>query len=241
MRIAISGTSNVGKSTLIDGFLKRWPMYKTTQKSYRDILPPKKHSSKTSTETQWKVLNWMTDELQKTSKKDKIVFDRCPWDNLAYSFWAYGKNKGKITQAFMDKTIAVVKESLRFLDIIFWIPFNENIPVVEDGVRDTNLEYIQEVDNIFNSLHNQFLNNVEANVFYPKNDCPCIIKLEGVTLNQRLDYIGEYLDENGELYGDEHSLFNPQNLNTMEALLKHHANVAQQEQHEKALYDKFKI
>ncbi|NDB80742.1 hypothetical protein EB155_12855, partial [archaeon] len=90
MRIAISGTACQGKSTLIKDFLEKWPQYTSPEKTYRDIITEKglKHSSITNQETQWEILNFMIDELQKYSKEDKVIFDRCPLDNIIYSICA---------------------------------------------------------------------------------------------------------------------------------------------------------
>ena len=38
MKIAIIGTSCVGKTTYINDFLKKWPMYESPQSSYREKL-----------------------------------------------------------------------------------------------------------------------------------------------------------------------------------------------------------
>ncbi len=36
------GAQSVGKSTLFEGFLDQWPMYKRPETSYRDIIEEKK-------------------------------------------------------------------------------------------------------------------------------------------------------------------------------------------------------
>jgi GTPase SAR1 family protein len=38
MKIAISGTANSGKTTLLKDFLNTWPNYVTPIKTYRDLL-----------------------------------------------------------------------------------------------------------------------------------------------------------------------------------------------------------
>ena len=43
MRIGISGSINVGKTTLVNDFLRAWPNYKTPESSYRDILKSKNY------------------------------------------------------------------------------------------------------------------------------------------------------------------------------------------------------
>ena len=62
MRIAISGTANVGKTTLIKDFLKEWPDYTTPESTYRDLLPEEGHSKDTTKETQEKILNFIERE-----------------------------------------------------------------------------------------------------------------------------------------------------------------------------------
>jgi len=240
MRIAISGTSNTGKSTLVKNFLAVWLKYTTPEKTYRDVLTEKnlQHSSKTSTETQWEVLNFMVDQLQKTSKKDNIIFDRCPLDNLAYTLWAHSKSIEGFDKEFVDKCIKIVKESLRHIDIIFLLNYDKSITIENDGMRDTDPTYIVEVDNIFNALFEQYTQNYDADIFFPKDDSPGVIKLP-TSIKQRIDTISEYIDPSGDLYGDEHSIFNPEKLDELEALVKYQKAALDQEEKEKELWKKF--
>ena len=59
MRISIIGATSVGKSTLIEQFLKQWPMYKKPEKTYRDIIKEKniKLNKEASTESQRAILD----------------------------------------------------------------------------------------------------------------------------------------------------------------------------------------
>ena len=95
MRIAISGTSNTGKTTLIKSFLEKWSTYETPKKTYRDIIVKEKleHSSKSSTKTQDKIIEFMLDQVKDKTKTvdDNIIYDRCPLDALAYSMWCNSK------------------------------------------------------------------------------------------------------------------------------------------------------
>ena len=61
MRIAFSGTGNSGKSTLLKSFLYTWKNFSTPEKTYRDVIEEKNldHSSKTTTNTQKEILNFM--------------------------------------------------------------------------------------------------------------------------------------------------------------------------------------
>ena len=240
MRIAFSGTANIGKTTLIKNFLAVWSQYTTPEKTYRDVIKEKNlpHSSSTTTETQWEILNLMIDQLQSHDKKSKVVFDRCPLDNLAYTMWAYGKGIDGFDKEYVDKCVALTRESMRHIDIIFLLNYDETIKIVDDGLRDVDPTFIKEIDNIFAALYEQYYQNPEADVFFPKHDSPGIIPLP-TNPQRRIDIISEYLTPQGDIYGDEHSLFNPDKLNELEALVRQQKAALDQENREKDLYKKF--
>jgi predicted ATPase len=240
MRIAFSGTANTGKTTLINNFLTVWSQYSTPEKTYRDLITEKNltHSSSTTTDTQWEILNFMIDQLQSYDKESKVVFDRCPLDNLAYTLWAYEKGIEGFDRKYVDKCITLTKESMRHIDIIFLLRYDPSIKIEKDGTRDADVTYIQEIDNIFNALFEQYKQNYEADIFFPKDDSPGIIELP-TNLQRRVDIISEYITPTGELYGDEHSLFNPEKLDELEALVKQQKFALEAEQKEKELFKKF--
>ena len=131
-----------------------------------------------------------------------------------------------------------MRESLRFLDIIFLCRFDEKQSVEDDGVRDTDVDFIKEVDNIFYSLYRQYTENPEADIFFPKGDSPCIIELphDG---QQRIDLISEYVTSEGEMYGEDVSIFN--DVNELERLVQQQKAALDQEEKEKELFRKFGI
>lgn len=240
MRISFSGAANTGKTTLIKNFLSVWPQYTTPEKTYRSLLEEKdlKHSSSTTTETQWEILNFMVDQLQTFDKKTKVVLDRCPLDNLVYTLWAFEKGIEGFDRKFVDKCINITKESMRHLDIIFLLENDGSIKIEEDGTRDTDPTFISETENIFKALFAQYEQNYDADIFFPKNDSPGLIVLP-TNPQQRINIISEYIDTSGELYGDEHSLFNPEKLDELEALVKQQKAALDEEEKEKELFKKF--
>lgn len=204
MRIAISGTGNQGKTTLINDFLQEWSNYKTESSTYRDKLVAEKlpHSKDATKDTQWKILNHMIDEMQTFGAEDNIIMDRCPIDNLIYSLWCFEKGVGDIDKEFIDKCIPLVCESMRNLDIIFFIPITKAAPVAieEDGVRETDKVYIKEIDNIFKMIGAQHHENNGRNPFFPKDDAPGWIEVFG-DRQTRIAMIKQYLDADGDLIG----------------------------------------
>jgi predicted ATPase len=242
MRIAISGTANTGKSTLVKNIQAVWASYKTTSKTYRDLIKEKNlpHSSATSIDTQWDVLNFMIDQLQETNKNSNIIFDRCPLDNLAYTLWAHDHEVEGFTKEYVDKAIRLTRESMRHLDIIFLLKYDPSIKIVDDSLRDTDETYIKEIDEIFDALYIQYRQNYDADIFFPKDDSPGIIVLP-TNPQKRIDMISDYLTPTGELYGDEHSIFNSENLSELETLVKQQKAALEAEEKEKELFKKFSI
>jgi len=240
MRIAFSGTANSGKTTLVKSFLHTWDTYKTPKVTYRDHLEKTgvKHSSETTTETQTAVLDFLVDQVQGQKLGAKIVYDRCPLDAIAYTMWANEKGIEGFTDEFVKNQIIMSKEALRSLDIIFMTRFSDNFVVVEDGTRDANSEYITEVDNIFYTLYKQYMSAPSSDVFFPKDDSPCLILLPD-SPQARIDLIAEYVTPDGGMYGEEESILNPENLGDLERLVEAQKSQLDREEQEKELFKKF--
>lgn len=237
MRIAISGTSCVGKSTLIRDFCAVWPNYTNNQYGYRDKLK-ESHSKQCDRDTQWMILNDMIDELQRHDATEHVIYDRCPLDNLVYTLWAHDKGQGNIDQEFVSKCIPLVRESLRHLDVIFFVPITRASPVtiIDNGTRETDPKYIEEIDNIFKALISQYQHNIERTKFFPQEDCPGIIEIFGKP-QERIYLIKQYLNVNGDIIGEEgDTILNPDNLEQLESLLKQ-----QQQAHASETFEKQQV
>lgn len=222
MRIAISGSACQGKSTLVNDILKNWPSYKRSDESYRKLLKEQKVkiNKEVDQDGQWKILNCLIDDVQKTEKGDKIIFDRCPLDNLVYSLWAEDKGSSDIDKDFINKCIPLVQESMKYIDIVFFLPITKvaPVPIQEKNNRESDVLFIKEIDNIFKVISYNLMINGEC-AFMAKDDRPPIIEIFG-TPEQRIEMIKLYLNEQGDLVDDQTSVLNPENLNQMETLLK---------------------
>lgn len=167
----------------------------------------------------------MVEELQKYKKNDYVIFDRCPLDNLVYSLWCCDKKKGKIDEKFISKCIPIVRESMKSLDIIFFLPITKVSPVqiVEDGKRETDEIYIKEIDALFKSLNVQYKHGLGRTPFFPADDSPAIIEIFGNPI-ERIQMIKWYLDAEGDLIGGDvnspDNVFNPENLDEMAKLIE---------------------
>ena len=217
MRIAISGTACQGKTTLIKDFIEQWPDYNTPEKTYRDIIKENNldHSSNTNKKTQWDILNFQIEELNKYRRDDKVIFDRCPLDNLVYSIWAAEQKNNDIDESFINECIPLVRESFRNLDIIFFTPITKvaPVPVEEDGMRDTKI--ISEIDNLFKAIHRDHEQNPKT-TFFVSDDKPAIIEVFG-SRRERIEIIKLYLDGEGD-YVEPGNIIDEETLEEFEKL-----------------------
>ena len=204
MRIALIGAQNTGKSTLVENFIQKWPMYKKPEKTYRDIikeknLPLNKEASKESQRT---ILNALVDEAQQAcAKEDKhIIFDRCTVDNIAYTLWHYAKDTAGFSVEYLIDSKAIAALALIYFDIIFYVPIREEIPVVPREGREIDLIFRDEINNIFDALVESYEKQTKA--FFPDEDCPAVIRLEGPP-DMWIPQISLYIKDNGNGYGEE--------------------------------------
>jgi len=165
----------------------------------------------------------MVDTLKEFKKGDKVIFDRCPLDNLVYSMWAMSQEDSDIDEDFIDECIPIVREALTNLDIIFFIPITKfnKIDIEDDGFRETDKQYIKEIDNFFKVLQRHYHEHPQDNPFFPRDDSPALIEVFG-SREERINMIKLYIDAEGDLIGGDGSsdIFTPENLDVMEKLLE---------------------
>jgi thymidylate kinase len=202
MKIAIMGPQCNGKSTLIKEFCKRWPMYKEVKSTYRKLIKTGKvtNNEEGTAESQKAILNSIIDDTQKAIAKGDnfLVFDRCVIDNIVYSLWL--NEKGKVSDEFIMDTKRIAYEAIKVFDIIFYIPLREEIAIVPKKGRALDPVYRQEIDNLFRAVVNTYEKN--AGIFFPKEDCPAVITLEGPP-DLRIEQIPMYIKPSGKFFDEE--------------------------------------
>ena len=221
MRIAISGSACQGKTTFVNDILKNWPEYKRSNESYRTLLKEEKININKAVDKdgQWKILNCLIDDIQNTEKGDKIIFDRCPLDNIIHSLWAEEKQTSDIDREFIKKCIPLVQESMKAIDIVFFLPITKVAPVKLEikETREIDKEFINEIDNIFKVIEYNLMKNSVC-PFLANDDRPPIIEIFG-NQEQRVEMVKLYLNEKGDLIVDETSVLDSENIDEMERLL----------------------
>lgn len=202
MRIAVVGAQNVGKSTLVETIKAYWPMFKSPEKTYRDVVKEKNLvlNEEGSIESQTAIRDFLTDIALDNAGKSHTIHDRCILDNLVYSFWLEGHNKlgndPKKIEEFITASILLNRECMKFYDIIFWLPKNPEIVLEEKDQRSNSAEYQDEINNIFVAVHDEYKKN--SGLLFEKDNQPAFIVLEG-NVSDKIDQIKEYFNEEGQL------------------------------------------
>ena len=187
MRIAISGSHSLGKSTLVWDWIKRHPQYTREEEPFRALdgemydIRFRQESNRLHNGIQM-YYNASRVNLY-SSINDCVIFDRAPVDYIAYSQYTADKKTTDIDDAFVDAMVPRVKETLQRLDLVVFIPMTNRWPVEmeDDGIRPVDLPYRAEVDAIFKQIYRD-----ERFSVMPDKNRPKLIELWG-SREQRLD------------------------------------------------------
>lgn len=144
MRIGISGAQGVGKTTLIDAVTISG--YTKVKEVIRKMDVP---INKDGTfESQLQIMTAHGINVQEKN----IITDRSIIDSFAYGWWSY--NNGIFTKQQFDLMEAYFKAILPWYDFHFYIP--PEFPMEEDGIRDTDVVYRNEVDFLMNMIFSKY-------------------------------------------------------------------------------------
>lgn len=207
MRICLSGSGCVGKSTFVDDFIKTWPVYKRAERTYKKLANKKNFNKNGNKENQGLILDCLLDEAMKYTKTDFVIHDRGVLDNVVYSMWLYEKGTGDVDDAFIQKSIALAKQGLHFYDIILYFPILEKYPIayVEQEGRETDPVYNQEIDNLFYAIQASYTKGDETLFEFSSPDgAPALIEVYG-NREERIQMLKLYINEDGEPFGKKSS------------------------------------
>lgn len=121
MRIAISGTHGVGKSTLIDEFLHAHPEYIHEPEPYVTLVEDfgEEFAAEPCVEDFLRQLEFNIDRLTQHAHTENVIYERCPLDFLAY-IDALEPNQ-------IDPMVNSVSAALKHLDLIVFLPIEEAV------------------------------------------------------------------------------------------------------------------
>jgi hypothetical protein len=141
MRVAVSGTHCSGKSTLIDHFLIAHPdfthepePYIALQEDYGEVF-----SAEPSADDFYQQLEFNIDRLRCYQPSEKVIYERCPIDFIAYLLALSDLRTDKQASLLVERSLDIVKDGIEFLDLIVFLPLDGMDSDVMSGVEDQEL------------------------------------------------------------------------------------------------------
>ena len=195
MRIAISGSHSLGKSTIVNDWMAQHPGFLREEEPYRALglygpyeILFRDASTKLHNGIQ---LFYNISRIHRYGNfTDDVIFDRAPVDYLAYSQYTANQGSTDIDAAFVESMVPAVRESLDHLDILAFVPRSEDWPVAmeDDGIRPVDYAYRDEVDAIFKEIYREGRFQV-----FPEKNSPLLVELAG-SRETRLSQLQEAID-----------------------------------------------
>ena len=162
MRIAVSGSHSLGKSTLVDDWVARYPQFTREEEPYRalGLYGPYQilfRDESTRLHNGIQLYYSLSRVHRYAAQSDDVIFDRAPVDYLAYSQYTADAGSTDIDDAFVMSMVPAVIESLDRLDIIAFVPKSDVWPVEmeADGIRPTDYAYRDAVDAVFTQIYRE--------------------------------------------------------------------------------------
>jgi GTPase SAR1 family protein len=127
MRIAISGTHSVGKTTLIEEFMRRHPEFVYEAEPYTVLVEDygEEFSSEPTVDDFYRQLEFNVDRLRHHKDDGMVIYERCPADFLAYILALKDLNTEGVDSAFVEKLLGMVLDAIQHLDLIIFLPLDE--------------------------------------------------------------------------------------------------------------------
>lgn len=173
MRIAVSGTHFIGKSTLIEDFIKNHPEYKLEIEPYYKLQDEKaiELSLEPTLESLMEQLDYSIEQLGECANQKNIIFDRCPVDFLAYAMCALIEDDIDVNDSEVSERFEDIKEALNHLDLIIFLPISSKNPI---DYTEENPEYRVLADKYFKNIYRDDILDV-----FPRYNHPRVIELVG--------------------------------------------------------------
>lgn len=186
MRIAVSGTHFIGKSTLIDDFIKAHPDYRCEIEPYYKLQEEKamELSLEPSLDSLLEQLDYSIEQLNQCSNEANIIFDRCPVDFIAYAMCIVDQDLIDINDSEIAERFPQVKEALNNLDLIVFLPITKEHFI---EYTEENPNYRRAADKCFKKIYRDDVYDI-----FPSYGHPKIIEIWGDRLT-RIRKLESYL------------------------------------------------
>jgi hypothetical protein len=138
MKVAVSGTHGSGKTTLIERFLLAHSdfahepePYLVLQELYDEVF-----AAEPSADDFNRQLEFNLDRLQDYRRGQRVIYERCPVDFLAYLMALDDLGRDRQARHLVERAIEPVRQALAALDLILFLPLDDLmeklIPEAED-------------------------------------------------------------------------------------------------------------
>lgn len=157
MKIGITGTHNVGKTSLaysLVGALKEKGFHAIGASETVRMCPlPTGTEKANSVEAEsWILGKQFIDEIELESKYDVVVCDRSVLCIYAYFLWNLEREPHKKELPMAQIANKLFEEWVKTYDFIFKLPISEQTRLVDDGFRSTQQSWQKEIDDILDKI-----------------------------------------------------------------------------------------
>lgn len=173
MRIAVSGTHFIGKTTFIEDFINLHTNYRREIEPYYKLHEEKEVevALEPSLDSLIEQLDCSINQLNESTEEKNVIFDRCPIDFLAYAMCALKEDDIDINDSEVAERFDEIKEALDSLDLIVFLPIsNEN--AIE--YTEENPTYRRMADKHFKQIYREDLLDI-----FPCYNHPKVIEITG--------------------------------------------------------------
>jgi hypothetical protein len=178
MRIAVSGTHFMGKTTLIDDFIKVRSDYKYEIEPYYKLQEEKSVELflEPTLDSLMEQLDYSIEQLNRCETERNIILDRCPIDYIAYAMYIAGQDVFDINDSEVSERFTHVKEALNSLDLIVFLPITKEHTI---EYTEENPSYRKKVDECFKEIYRDDMYDL-----FPSYNHPKIIEIYGDRLTR---------------------------------------------------------
>lgn len=127
MRIAVSGSHCSGKTTLIDEFLRAHADFSHEPEPYNVLVEDygEEFSSEPCADDFYRQLEFNVDRLRLHPHGERVIYERCPVDYLAYILALKDLNPDDADDGLVETVLGMVLDAIRNLDLIVFLPLDD--------------------------------------------------------------------------------------------------------------------
>lgn len=153
MKIAVIGTFQVGKTSVIEGFTRRLPQYQVIPEYARELIEESERDIRGDREFQLKVMNMKLAAERELVKMENLISDRTAIDN-----WAFCKHHQVFSESVTETVrVFAVEHTNSYYDVVVYLPIEDDMQPVPEEEKER--EFREAVDNIVRESL-QYLDNV---------------------------------------------------------------------------------